>query len=290
MSSIRNELSRTGRGAGIASVTGISEGVVGDVWLVTYLDGSRIVAKTSLNVPEDFFKVEAEGLGALRTSGHIRTVKVLAVTEWMLVLEALEPRQDDRRSWESLARSLAALHRATVQDRFGWHRDGYLGWLSQHNTWTFDGHEFFAEHRLLRYLSEPLVEQTLEQSDRRAVERLCDRLPEVIPSMSPVLTHGDLWSGNVMSSPDLGFVLVDPAVSYTWAEVDLSMMWCETRPPVSERFFSVYQELNPSPPGWIERMQVLHLREDLSLIAHLGGRKGDWSKHLRATLGPFYKK
>jgi fructosamine-3-kinase len=78
--------------------------------------------------------------------------------------------------------------------------------------------------------------------------------------MPAVLTHGDLWSGNLVSQPGGRVTVIDPAVSYTWAEVDLSMLWCSPRPPAAARFFEIYQELNPSPPGWADRMPVLHLR------------------------------
>jgi fructosamine-3-kinase len=289
MSSIRYELSRLGRGQGIVSIQSVSWGVVGDVWLVTYVDGSRVVLKTSFDVPKDLFGVEADGLNVLRATGHVQTVEVLAVTEHMLLLEAMGPRVDNRAAWEALAHDLAELHRGTVHDRFGWHRDGYLGWLPQHNSWTEDGHSFFAEHRLLRYLSEPLIEQALESADRRAIERLCDRLPEIVPEMPAVLTHGDLHPANMLGGSDGRLVLIDPAVSYTWAEVDLSMLWCdEWRPPESEHFFTRYQELNPSPPGWTERMPFLFLREVLSTIAHLGG-PSDSISYLRRTLAPFYR-
>ena len=120
----------------------------------------------------------------------------------------------------------------------------------QQNPWTADGHEFFAQHRVLRYLDEPLVQQELTRADRRAVERFCDRLPELIPVMPAVLTHGDLWAGNLLSRDDGRITAIDPAVSYTWAEVDLSMLWGCQRPAASERFFDLYQELNPSLPGW----------------------------------------
>ena len=88
--------------------------------------------------------------------------------------------------------------------------------------------------------------------------------------MPAVLTHGDLWTGNLVSQPGGRITVIDPAVSYTWAEGDLSMLRGNARPPASDRFFSVYQELNPSPPGWMDRMPVLHLRELLSSIAHFG--------------------
>jgi len=286
VSSIRHELSLLGRGEGIVSIQSVSVGVVGDVWLVSYHDGSPIIVKTSFDVPPDFFAVEADGLTALGATGYVQTAELLDVTEHMLVLEALGPRVDTQAAWEALADDLAGLHLGTIHDRFGWHRHGYLGWLPQHNTWTDDGHAFFAEHRLLRYLSEPLTGQALEPRDRRAIERLCDRLPEIIPVMPAVITHGDLHPANMVGGSDGRLVLIDPAVSYTWAEVDLSTLWCELRPPESDHFFARYQELNPSPPGWTERMPILFLREILSTIAHLGDLT--YVGYLRAILPPFY--
>jgi fructosamine-3-kinase len=182
------------------------------------------------------------------------------------------------------------MHSGTAHDLFGWSRDGYLGRLPQVNTWTADGHEFFAEHRLLRYLREPGVEAALGADDRRAVERLCDRLQEVIPRMPAVLIHGDLWAGNLLSTADGGIAVIDPAVYYAWAEIDVSMLWGSPRPPQSQRFFDVYQELNPSPPGWRERMPVLYLRELLSMLAHFGDIAVDQAKLVRDTLAPFYRR
>lgn len=258
-----------------------------DVWLVTYADGTRVVGKTLAGAPAEMFRAEAEGLAALRADSHLQTPEVLAVTDRLLLLEALAPRIDSQSSWEAFAHDLAALHRSTEHEMFGWPHDGYLGRVVQRNPWTVSGHEFFARHRVLRYLEEPLVQQELTAADRRAVERFCDRLTELIPVMSAVLTHGDLWPGNMLSRDDGHLAVIDPAVSYTWAEVDLSMLWGCQRPPSSDRFFDVYQELNPSLPGWRDRMPLLHVRELLSSMAHLGDSDGSVQR-LRRTLAPFY--
>jgi fructosamine-3-kinase len=280
------ELRTLRRDRAIISVRRLPGGYVADAWLVTYADGSRVVGKTLTGAAEDLFRVEAEGLAALRTGG-LSTPDVLAVTSRMLLLKALEPRGDSRSSWEAFAHDLAALHHGTVHNGFGWAHDGYLGRLVQHNTWTARGHEFFAQHRVLRYLDEPIVQQVLTSPDRRALERFCARLPEVIPPMAAVLTHGDLFAGNLLSRDDGRLAVIDPAVSCTWAEVDLSMLWGCRRPPESQRFFDVYQELSPSPAGWIGRMPLLHVREHLSSIAHMGDVDGH-ARRLRLTLAPFY--
>jgi fructosamine-3-kinase len=262
-------------------------GYVASAWLVTFADGSRVVAKTMAGAPANLFQVEAEGLAALSATGHLRTPRVIAAACRLLVLEALGPRDDSEHSWEAFAHDLAALHRATVHDRFGWPADGYLGRVTQRNPWTASGHEFFARHRVLRYLEEPAVLQELTSADRHALERFCDRLPEIIPAMPPVLTHGDLWPGNLRSAEDGRIAVIDPAVSYTWAEVDLSMLWC-CRRPAAQRFFDVYREINPSPPGWAERMPLLHVRELLSSIAGIGDSEGEAGR-LRSALAPFYR-
>jgi fructosamine-3-kinase len=285
---VLDELAALGRGGQIAGTSRLSGGEIADVWLITYADGTQVIAKTVTGAAPDLFAVEADGLAALRGTGYLATPQVLAVTERLLLLEALAPLGDSEQSWERFARDLAAAHRGTAGDRFGWPRDGYLGRLRQVNTWTASGHQFFAEHRLLRYLSEPAAEQVLTAADRRAVERLCARLPEIIPDMPAVLTHGDLWTGNLVSQPGGRITVIDPAVARTWAEVDLSMLWSNPRPPASGRFFAAYQELNPSPPGWAGRMPILHLREHLSVIAHFGAEAPSTLNLTREILAPFY--
>jgi fructosamine-3-kinase len=285
---VLGELRRLGRADQITSIGRLSGGSQADAWLITYADGTRVVGKTITGATPDVFAAEADGLAALRGTGHLATPQVLAVTGRLLLLEALVPRDDSERSWEQFALDLAAAHRSTTGNRFGWHHDGYLGPARQVNTWTASGHEFFAEHRLLRYLREPGVELALTTADRRAVERLCNRLPEIIPAMPAVLTHGDLWAGNLVSQPGGRITVIDPAVSCTWAEVDLSMLWGSPRPPASDRFFELYQELNPFPPGWTERMPVLHLRELLSVIAEFGPAAAADINRARDVLTPFY--
>src|SRR5690349_7257273 len=214
----------------VDSVVPAAGGVVALAGLATLRDGRQVFAKTLPVTNSGLFAVEAEGLRALAESGGANTPEVLASTPDLLVLAAMRPRGTDAAFWESAGRMLARVHVTAVGDKFGWHRDGWLGRLRQENTWTSDGCEFFAQRRILRWLSEPLVEAAFDAGDRSALERLCAALPEVMPVRPPVLNHGDLWTENMVATPAGDAVFIDPAVSYTWAESDLSMVWSANRP------------------------------------------------------------
>ncbi|MHA6757537.1 fructosamine kinase family protein [Streptacidiphilus sp. PAMC 29251] len=265
-------------------------GAVAIAGLVTLEDGTELFAKTLAGPDRDVFQVEATGLSELRRDGGANTPDILCSSPRLLVLERMQPRRGDEEDfWEQLGRMVAALHLSTVSDRFGWHRDGWLGRLRQDNTWDRDGPAFFAERRILRWLSEPLVEAVFDRHERQALERLCAALPDLVPPQPPCLTHGDLWQENIVATSTGAPVLIDPAVSYGWPEIDLSMLWCSPRAAATERFFSVYQELAPLQNGWQERMPLLHLREHLSAVAH-GDDSWGAVDAVRTAIAPFLRK
>ncbi|MER5479335.1 fructosamine kinase family protein [Streptomyces sp. NPDC002734] len=280
---LRERLREAGFAAG--AVEEIPGGVIAVAGVATLRDGGEVFAKTLAGPESDVFEVEAAGLAELRAAGA-RTPEVLAASSRVLVLERMRPRQDTEEFWERLGRMVAELHTSHVADRFGWHRDGWLGRMRQDNTWDDDGHRFFAERRVLRWLPEPHVEAAFDREDRQAIERFCAALPELVPEQPPCLTHGDLWKGNVVTAPDGAPVLIDPAVSYTWPEVDLSMLWCSLRPPEADRFFAAYRETGAPREGWEGRMRLLHLRELLSHIAH-GDDTWGAADEVRKVVRPF---
>lgn len=270
------------------SLTAATGGVVATAAVVGLDDGRQVFAKTVPGAGSDIFQVEAEGLEALRGLGGAATPNVVLSTADLLVLEAVDVRGSSEEFWEQAGRMLARVHTRAVGDRFGWHRDGWLGRLRQENTWTADGVEFFAQRRILRWLSEPLVDAAFTSEDRMALERLCAALHDIVPVRPPVLNHGDLWTGNILASAGLP-VFIDPAVCYSWAESDLSMVWSANRPLESDRFFTGYAEIASLDGGWQERMPLLHLRELLSTIAH---GDDDWGAvaAVRGVIAPFARR
>lgn len=276
--------------AGLSDVTTVEPvegGMAALAGLARRRVGPPLFAKSFVEVPaDDLFAAEAEGLEVLRGHGALATPEVVLATRDVLVLSVLQPRPAQEAFWEELAHALARLHTATVHTRFGWHRDNWLGRYRQQNAWTDDGYEFFAQHRLLRWLPERRVQASLDAQDRRALERLCERLPDVLPSRPACLTHGDLWAHNVLATDDGRPALIDPAVSYMWAEVDLAHLWCSPHPPEAKRFFDIYAELTGLDADWRSRMPLIQLRQHLAVIAQFDH---DWgaAQQVREILKPF---
>src|SRR5690606_25015888 len=106
-----------------------------------------------------------------------------------------------------LGRGLALLHR-TRATRWGWDRDGYIGRLPQSNRSHARWWEFWWEERLLPQIR--LAGGRFETSSW--LEDLPVALEEILAPAEPegpCLLHGDLWSGNVMSST-AGPAIFDP--------------------------------------------------------------------------------
>ena len=140
--------------------------------------------------------------------------------------------------------------------------------------------------RLLRWLDEPRVYDALGEADRSALERLCGRLPELLPNRPACLTHGDLWAQNILATADGEPAVIDPAVSYMWAEVDLAHLWTTSPPAEADAFFDLYADLTALDRDWRERMPIIQLRQHLAVIAQFDD---DWGALdiVRSTLGPF---
>jgi fructosamine-3-kinase len=272
----------------VVAVTPAPGGQAATAGLARRADGTTVFVKSfdgADEPPVGAFAAEAEGLAVLAEAGAA-TPDVVVVRPDLLVLGELAPRPTTPTFWVTLAHLLARLHTSTRHDRFGWHTDNWLGRRRQLNTWTDDGFEFFARHRLLRWLPEPRVAAALDAADRAALEHLCDRLPEILPERPACLVHGDLWSGNVLATADGTPALIDPAVSYTWAEVDLAHLWTTAPPPESAPFFDLYAELTGLDRGWRERMPIIQLRQHLAVIAQF---EPDWgaAQIVHETLAPF---
>ena len=263
-----------------------SQGFAAVSGFASLADGRSVFAKTFARSPgAGVFAAEGDGLDALRAAG-LATPQIVYRDAELLVLTLLRAHGGTVEFWERLAQDLAHVHTTTVHSRFGWPVDNWLGPLPQRNAWHDDGFEFFTECRVLRWLPEPRVEAKLDSSDRDALERLCAALPDLMPARPACLTHGDFWKDNILATDDGSPAVIDPAVSYMWADVDLAHLWSTPRPTQAARFFTVYGELTGAEPGWTDRLPLVQLRQHLALTAMFDD---DWGSAdaVRALVAPF---
>ena len=112
------------------------------------------------------------------------------------------------------------------------------------------------------------------------------RAPELIPPHPASLTHGDLWIGNILADGSGQPALIDPAVSCTWPEIHLAMLWVQRGPPGVDRFFAVYEELAAPFPGWRDQAQRPRTWDLFSVIAH-GSDTWGAAEIARKLIAPF---
>lgn len=255
------------QGKEIISQCSTAGGCVADSRKLVLNDGAQLFIKQLADPTPGLFSAEASGLAALSEGGAVRTPDVVYQNERCLVLEYIEAATRISSFDEHLGRQLASLH-SIRRDFFGFERDTFCGTTRQPNLRSDNGYEFYAQQRF-NYLARLCYDKGyLSPQDLSAVENICRKLPELIPQQTPVLLHGDLWSGNVHTDSDGKPVLIDPAVYYGWAEADLAMT--ALFGGFSSYFYAAYQEVRPLDSGWERRLEFYNLWHLLNHL-HLFG-------------------
>ncbi|OEU96144.1 hypothetical protein AN216_22115 [Streptomyces oceani] len=274
---------RTGFPAGHTSALG--GGSICQAWRVERAAGARhgsqygtVFAKTLPDAPPDFFAAEAAGLRLLAETGTVAVPEVLAAEPDLLVLNWIEPGPPSATGAERLGRDLAALHSTPAPGYGTPGRPAYLGPLpltSPERPVTDPGRwpTYHAEHRLLPFLRLAYDRGAVDDTDRRDVELLCARLDEVAgPPQPPAVTHGDLWSGNVLWAADGPAHLIDPAAQGGHPETDLALLELFGCPRLP-RVLAAYEELRPV-PGRAARVPLHQLQHLLVHAALFGSGYG----------------
>ncbi|OBK13664.1 fructosamine kinase family protein [Mycobacterium asiaticum] len=229
--------------------------------------------KRNPGAPAGFFECEAAGLRWLAdVDGGVPCAQVIAVDETSLTLRRLDSVSPDREAARVFGGQLALTHDAGAPSfgsgPDGWQGEGFFGPLSQplpmslrpHRQWG----QFYAEERLA-----PMTERAgplLDASDRRIIDGVMARCRagDYDDDDHPARLHGDLWSGNVMWTPD-GAVLIDPAAHGGHRETDLAML-ALFGIPHQEDIVAGYEAVHPLKPGWRARVGLHQL---FPLLAHV---------------------
>lgn len=249
--------------------------------------GRRVFVKRATDAHAARLACEADGLRALAATATIRVPAIVAeqttadapylALEWLDLAAPIDA--------GALGRALAALHAAPAPrgprgERFGWHRDNFIGGTPQSNGWNDDWTVFFRDARLA-----PQLERAFRNGYRGNIERdgarLLTRLPDLLRdhAPSPSLVHGDLWQGNGGTLRDGTPVVFDPAVYVGDAEVDLAMT--ELFGGFGAAFMQAYDSVRPIAPGYAARRDLYNLYH---LLNHLNIFGGGYLAQVKATL------
>lgn len=227
----------------------------------------------------DIFIREAESLKELNKAVENELImpavyasKLVDSTPGYLVLEYLKPGMQNKNQDEILGKGLAKLHQFT-NAKFGFYHDNYCGATLQNNRWKANWVDFFIENRISFLLNLIQRQRPFSSPELKIFEKLITRIPELIPRDStPVLIHGDLWSGNYMISEN-GPALIDPAAYYADREMEFAIITMFGG--FSQMFYDAYNEVNPLSADWKLRNQLYQIYHVLNHYYLFGDSYGN---------------
>lgn len=235
-----------------------------------------------LNQASQVAMFEAEMLG-LKQMFATNTIRVPKPICWgttgdsgYIVLEWLEIGSGNTKSWAEMGRKLAAMHKATSQNGFGWEMNNTIGSTPQINTWTADWVEFYCKHRLAYQFQ--LARRRGGNFPKQ--DELLAAIPELLAEheVQPSLVHGDLWGGNAGCTVSGEPVIFDPATYYGDREVDIAMTELFGGFPAA--FYQGYNEVFPLDSGYENRKILYNLYHILNHFNLFGGGYGSQANRM----------
>jgi fructosamine-3-kinase len=274
-------------GARIRRLTPLTGGSIADVRRADLDDGRRVTVKIMTprpqpgDLPAATLEDEAAMLAILRECGAVPAPDVHLAEPALLVMDYIE--SGGAPAEEALADAIAALH-DVAGPAFGFARPTPIGPLQRPNSWNQDWASFLAGNRLLFLGRLADAAGRLPPGALQRLELLCAVLSRWIPSdRTPSLIHGDLWIGNILSLDGRLTALIDPAVYYADAEIELAFLTLFGG--VGERFFARYAEHRPIDPLFFEERRALYQLEPL--LAHAWFFGGGYGARADAILQHF---
>lgn len=205
----------------------------------------------------------------------------------------LSPAGKHTPSGPSLAQKLAKLHTAPAPPPAGYEKPQFgfpvttcCGDTPQDNTYSSSWADFYADSRMRAIIARSRQRNGKDHDLENLGERLCEKvIPRLLGDdhlnqgngITPVVVHGDLWSGNTstgklpsMSSPEA--VVYDSSACYAHSEFELGIM--NMFGGFGGTFLKEYHEMVPKTEPVAEypdRVKLYELYHHLNHHAMFGG-------------------
>jgi len=270
----------------------LSGGCVGEVYHAAMPSGHDLVAKVGRagarigdGAGTNGLALEGFMLDYLGAHSHLPVPKVHNADDNLLLMDMVESGGGlGTVVQRDAARHVSALHDLTSPHGYGFERDTVIGGLHQPNPWTPKWCDFFRDQRLMYMGREAERIGRLPTTILQRLTSFCEVLERwIIEPARPALIHGDMWTGNVLSSHDHISGFIDPAIYYADPEIELAFTTLFST--FGDAFFSRYHELRPIQPGFFEQRRDIYNLYPLLVHVRLFG--GSYVASVDRTLNKF---
>ena len=260
----------------------LSGGCIAEVFRAKLEDGRAIVVKAGRS--ESGLGREGRMLQYLGEHTKLPVPEVIYSEDRLLIMSWLPSGgRLNGPAEEHAADLIADLHDISAA-HFGFVSDTVIGGLPQPNPTSLAWIDFFRDHRLLFMAGEAYKIKRLPLNILNRLEEFSETLESrLLEPDNPSLIHGDLWGGNILCSNDKITGLIDPAIYYAHAEIELAFSTLFST--FGERFFRRYQEHRAIAPGFFEeRLDIYNL---YPLLVHVRLFGGHYVSQVEQTLKRF---
>lgn len=276
---------KTGSDCSVKSFVPVPGGSINKAYALNTDKGVFFVKLNNAKAFPGMFEAEAKGLELLKKNSKFQIPDVIAVDylrdDAFILMEHIEKGPSTNDFFQTFGRTLALMHKQSNK-KFGLDHDNYIGSLAQSNKQQDNWIGFFIEERMEKQLKLAIDSKTMSSEIKKSFERLYKRLNELMPEEPAALIHGDLWSGNYLSTRGGIPCIIDPAVYYGHREMDLAMT--KLFGGFSPAFYQSYFEEYPLEKGWEKRLDGFQL---YPLMVHVNLFGGSYVEDVRGIVKRF---
>lgn len=263
-------------------LTPLAGGCVGEVYGLE-VGGKKYVVKVDRR-GAGVLEIEGRMLEFLAGNSELPIPLPIAYDNTFILMPRLPGATSEAGSAELHAAELFAQLHNTRGEQYGFDYDTVIGGLPQPNGYSDSWIDFFAEKRLLAMATQAHDAGKLPIELMRSLERLAAKLPDLIDEpVYPSLIHGDVWGGNVLAENGRVTGLLDPAIYYADAEIELAFITLFST--FGDTFFGRYRELRTISDDFMRTKRPLY--NLYPLLVHTRLFAGSYVTSVAATLKQF---